>query len=840
MLHAQVNQTAQMVFGVPLSIAQTHTYLYNLYGGSLDNDTIKAMVLTQIEDGLVAQGADEQVTALTLAYAEAFYSVWLQYPSLDLAVLGSQIQDVSEAFFPPLGEAGQFALLVGQALTVYDYAAPENQLALTIGLVSNQSGLDAGLLSDIYWLGPAPTLQDAYLFANGLVFDENSSVRELPSLPFFLLSSFVNVIPDPRDGAANNTMLMVVSLAVGGSSDEAGNDVRVIREIVQSNIDVVGEGYSVYVTGDPAVNIDIMDTVKEDTSLIEPVTVILILLLVGSYFRSVISPGVPLMTIGIAYLITLAMIFIVGTYVLEMHYSVLTLVLTVMLGAGTDYCIFMMSRYREERVLGRSKEEAVRTTLMWAGESITTSGMTVMIGFGVLMIGQYSLVRSMGMALVIAVGAALLFALTMLPSLIMLAGDRVFWPNRVKKDVERHRRREERGGGYFRKSAQFSLKHARGIVIAAALVSIPAAYLVLSLESSYDFMGGLPNVESTEGLGSLQEGFGAGKILPTYVVVQFDEVVFANGTLVQGAASDLEEYCALVESIDNVQSVSGPTRPFGTPVTDEFLYGLPELERAEYEAAISGAIGTDNRTALLTVVFVEPPFSRESIHTIDQIRELDGDGSTQLFSRYSAEVYVGGSTAGMADVSRSVADDFSVMRIVAVVGIYLVLMFVLGSLLIPLRLILTVLLNVAWTISATMIVFEFVREVPVLWMMPLILFVVAMGLGMDYDIFLTTRIREEVSKGKTDEEAILTAVERTGGIITACGMVMAGAFGSMMLSGTALLQEFGFALAFAILLDTLLIRIYIVPAVMLLLKKWNWYAPGRLQRVRREQAVRKH
>jgi RND superfamily putative drug exporter len=121
----------------------------------------------------------------------------------------------------------------------------------------------------------------------------------------------------------------------------------------------------------------------------------------------------------------------------------------------------------------------------------------------------------------------------------------------------------------------------------------------------------------------------------------------------------------------------------------------------------------------------------------------------------------------------------------------------------------------------------------------MILFVIAMGLGMDYDIFLTTRIREEVSKGKSDEKAILTAVERTGGIITACGLIMAGAFGSMMLSSTSLLQEFGFGLFFVILIDAMLVRIYLVPAIMLLLQKWNWYAPGRLQRVRREEKARK-
>jgi len=119
--------------------------------------------------------------------------------------------------------------------------------------------------------------------------------------------------------------------------------------------------------------------------------------------------------------------------------------------------------------------------------------------------------------------------------------------------------------------------------------------------------------------------------------------------------------------------------------------------------------------------------------------------------------------------------------------------------------------------------------------MPMILFIILMGLGMDYDIFLVTRIREEVLKGKTDEDAIVTAVERTGGIITACGIIMAGAFASLMLSTMGLLQEFGFGLSFAIIIDAMLVRIYLVPAIMVLLKKWNWWAPGRLQRVKRDE-----
>jgi RND superfamily putative drug exporter len=258
---------------------------------------------------------------------------------------------------------------------------------------------------------------------------------------------------------------------------------------------------------------------------------------------------------------------------------------------------------------------------------------------------------------------------------------------------------------------------------------------------------------------------------------------------------------------------------------------------------IGQRLGIDGRSVMLVVVFQDEPFTTESIHTIDLLRDYNEGAAASVFDG-DAEILVGGSTAGMADVSRTVAEDFMTMRFVVLIGIYIVLLVVLGSLLIPLRLIMTVLLNVTWTVAATMLVFLYASGAPVLWMMPLILFVVAMGLGMDYDIFLTTRIREEVSKGKTDAKAITTAVERTGGIITACGLVMAGAFGSMMLSTMVLLREFGFGLAFAILLDAMILRIYLVPAIMLLLQKWNWYAPGRLQRVRRDlkgrEQARKH
>ena len=842
-LHDQLGQLVQIVYKVPLYVVDAH--LQYLASGYSD-----AQARSEVIQGLTAQlrasGMNDTTVAFVIGYADqAFYPLWLQNHDTNNSIeLQNLILTAADSYFSSVpGQMSEYALMVAQyfGLQFYRAMTPEQQelslQGVVFGLTSSQIAANLTFASDIWQLGPNPGAASVASFAHGTVF--NNTLETLPiRVPDVFISRFINTAP--ISGDANTTMLMSISLSVGGSSDEAKNDVRIIRDLIKQQLQVVGPGYSVYVSGDAALEVDTMDAVGKDTSRVDPITVILIVLFVGLFFRSVLSPWIPLMTIGLAYFVTTAVIYLLGTYVMAIHYSVTMLILVVMLGAGTDYCIFIMSRYREERIAGHRKEAAVKTSLMWAGESIATSGATVMIGFGALMISQYSMVRSMGMALVVAVGITLLFALTMLPSLLMLIGDRVFWPNTMAKATQRAKSLDERGGGYFRKSVRFSLKHSKAIVMAALIISVPAIYLYFALVPSYDFMASLPSAESKQGINALGAGFGEGTITPTYIVVHYNgPILEANGSLNLTAASELEQYSVLVAGQNNIRSLSGPTRPFGKPVNGTYLETLPPVERAAYEMTMASSIGDDNRTIMLTVVLQDEPFTTDSIRTIDRIRALDPQAESDIFHG-SAIILVGGSTASMFDVSGTVSQDFLTMRAVVLIGIYIVLMLVLGSLLIPLRLIMTVLLNVTWTIALTMLIFQYGFGNPVLWMMPLILFVVAMGLGMDYDIFLTTRIREEVLKGKTDAKAIATAVERTGGIITACGLVMAGAFGSMMLSTTVLLREFGFGLAFAILLDAMILRIYLVPAIMLLLQKWNWYAPGRLQRVRRDEKARKH
>jgi RND superfamily putative drug exporter len=135
-------------------------------------------------------------------------------------------------------------------------------------------------------------------------------------------------------------------------------------------------------------------------------------------------------------------------------------------------------------------------------------------------------------------------------------------------------------------------------------------------------------------------------------------------------------------------------------------------------------------------------------------------------------------------------------------------------------------MSILWSVGLLTIIFQFGIGIGIYWMIPILLFSLLMGLGMDYDIFLVSRIKEEVGRGKSDEDAIVKSVERTGLVITACGLILASALGTLMLSSSYILIESGFTLSVAIILDTFLVRIFLVPSIMMLLKRWNWW-PGK-------------
>lgn len=713
--------------------------------------------------------------------------------------------------------------------------------------------VDDDLILEIIGLGLNVTDQQIRQMAMDMVLSTSLADYPIP-IPDGILKMILNV-------PFNDTMLMTITYdkLPDGKYLDGSQYIPQVREIIRQRAAALTD-IEILVSGLDGITYDIETSSMEDMEKIDPVSILLVIILIGLFFRSLVSSIIPPSIIGMALVISLMGIALLATYVMEVTNYVLVLVMVTMLGAGCDYCIFILSRYREERVLGKEKKEAVIEAVTWAGESITTSGFTVMIGFGVLSVCSFSMVSSIGISLAMGIFIALMFALFFLPSLIMLLGDRIFWPTTIKhvrerkEDPSKASRISKWSHRYFERTARTSIKHAKIFVIVAIIISLPAIYVVANLDTSYDMIGTMPDSESKTGVNDIAEGFGGGMISPVFIAIEFDSRIY-NGTGSDATdrndlqnISDLvlelnisqvfdlryfpviEDICNDISWLGNIREVASPTRPFGDTIDYLNFENYTLLEQAEFLLMMQQDMSKNGSAVMIQVTMEDQPFSELSIGTVNDLRTFVAQEVEDRPELVAA--YLSGGTALMYDISSLVSGQFDLMEVLAILLIFVILLIVLGSMFTPVRSIVTILMSVIWTLALTAIIFEYVLDDQLLWLMPIVLIVVCLGLGMDYDIFLTTRIREEVHKGKSMKEAIVDSVKATGGIITICGLIMAGAFGTMTLSGSVMLQEFGFALAFAILLDATVVRMYLVPAIMSLMGKWNWWAPGKLQRTR--------
>ena len=631
--------------------------------------------------------------------------------------------------------------------------------------------------------------------------------------------------------------VQLVTVAFTGTSDQTVNE---LRSLVSQQAPKYGLAGEVAVTGDQAISMDFRSSSFGDVNLILPVTIIIMIIATGLFFRSVVTPGVSLLSIGIALGIAdSAIIYLVGNYVVGVDSNVPNILLSVMIGVGTDYSVFLLARYREERAKGKDKSEAVHTSVTWAGESIATSGLTVMISFFLLgTLQTVGLLRSLGLVVGLGVLVALAGSLTFIPSIVLMIPSGVFWPN-VGKRFESYASKVENSikykTSYFSRSAGFSIKHAKIVVAVALIATIPSLYTWGTAPVGYDFLAAAPqNIQSVASFNAMSASFGSGKLFPTYVVLQFNQPIWNGSGYNLQEMKTIDAISNQTQGVANVLSVTGPTRPSGVRLNFDSLGN--DTRSKLLESSINGMISKDGLDALLNIDFIASPESATSINTAAQLRQMYA-----TFTSNSADglqgIYLGGAAGSTLDSKNSTNSQFETVIAYVMAGVGVVLLLVLGSLFLPLFAIVSIVMSIAWTLATTDLVFRQLYNFPILFITPLTLFVLLLGLGMDYNIFILTRIREEAAKGAPLNTAITTAIERTGGIITAAALILAGSLGSLMLSKNLLLREFGFAFFFSILIDAMIMRTYVVPSVMSLMGKWNWYAPGRLQRTKMKSAT---
>ena len=590
---------------------------------------------------------------------------------------------------------------------------------------------------------------------------------------------------------------------------------------------------SVAVTGNAALGEDYVQAADRSIKSVHFWTFILVISILLLVYRSPFLVLIPLVTTFVSIGTSKALIALVAQ-IPWLDFKVINIteifVTVLLFGAGTDYCLFVIARYREELHHGASRQRAIETAVSQVGGALAASAGTTMCGLGLMVAAEFAKLRYTGPAVALALGVMLLASLTLTPALLGLLGRLAFWPRFGQKPEQ----------SWFWERAAGRLARRPGLILIVSLVVMaPVAVLGWHVRVSHDVMSELPtSAEVVRGVRMVTRHFRKGEVGPARLLIRTDRVNLTSARAKE-ALADLSRRLVDLPIVEDVRSlpyylgVSESPLPSMVRAQKQSGFELPLFQNArrvvdglmehtieEYYVASNPRPGSSQlkgRVTRLDLILTYHPFSQPAMASLEQIRRF----LKKYFARpghllSGATFSFAGATALTNDIRRVTASDQTRISVLVVVGVYLILVLLLRKWLISAWMIVTVLFSYYVTIGVTNMVFSAVyHDAMVDWKVTFFLFVLLVAVGEDYNIYLMTRVNEE-EKRYGPIKGTRVAVARTGRIISSCGLIMAGAFGSMLFSDLTAIAQLGFALAFGILLDTFIVRPILVPAVILL------------------------
>src|ERR687893_493849 len=576
------------------------------------------------------------------------------------------------------------------------------------------------------------------------------------------------------DGAAVQVLLPL--------DPEVGDEIVPLVEDLRATLAV--EGTDTFVTGPGGIFADFANGFAgiDGLLLLAAFGVVLLILLV--VYRSPILPFLVIGTAGLALTAANAVAYLLADAgVITVNGQSQGIAAILVVGAATDYGLLLVARFREELRRERSKYAAMRTALRRSWEPNVASGATVVLGVLCLLFSDLASNRGLGPISAVSVTLAVVAALTFLPAALVLLGRAAFWPFRPRYGVQ-----PPEGRGWQRVATAVG-RRPRRVLALSSLALVAAAVFAPTYDASgitfSDAIQGESN--GVAGQEALARHYDAGSGSPTVVVTP------------EGTWPEVAEAATATDGVATVVPFTGGA-PGGPPVVVD---GLVRLD----------------------VVLDVPADSTDAIEVVQQLRtELDAAEPAAL---------VGGDTASNLDARETAARDLRVIVPTVLVVITVVLALLLRALVAPLLLMATVVLSVGATVGVAALLFDGVFGFPgsdpgIL----LIGFVFLVALGIDYNIFLMTRAREESLRHGT-RDGVLRALAVTGGVITSAGMVLAATFGALSVLPLLFLAQLAFLVGFGVLLDTFVVRSLVVPAAVALIGDKVWW-PSRLAKGRTE------
>jgi uncharacterized membrane protein YdfJ with MMPL/SSD domain len=535
--------------------------------------------------------------------------------------------------------------------------------------------------------------------------------------------------------------------------------------------------------------------VGQDLKRAEMLAFPFIFLLSLLFFRSLVASLLPPLIGAVAIVMTFFALRIISSFT-DLSVFSLNFATGMGLGLAIDYSLFMVSRYREEAARSGYGAQALQRTLQTAGRSILFSSLTVAVAVASLVIFPQRFLYSMGVAGAVVALVAAALALVVLPALLAVLGPRInaLAPKRLQRAADRDARPAQ-SGAWYRLSRLVMRRPARvAILSATVLIALGIPFTGVKLISVT--AGALPTSASARQVDdALAREFPPNRTSPLQVVV--------------GAPAGSPQVKALAARISRLADVS----------------------------AIAPAEPAGPSNSLLAVAPAKRPLSEATKQLVRNVRAI----------RAPVYVSVAGQTAELLDLERSLGAHLPIVLTLIVAATLIILFLFTGSVVLPLKAVLMNVLSLSAVLGILVLVFQdgnlqgllsFTSQGALDATQPIFLAAIGFGLATDYGVFLLSRIKEARDNGATDSEAVAIGLERTGRIVTAAAVLFAIAIGAFATSKLVFIKELGLGAALAVLIDASIIRALLVPSLMELLGKWNWWAPKPLRRLHNRIALR--
>ncbi|QDU77399.1 Putative membrane protein YdgH [Bremerella volcania] len=596
------------------------------------------------------------------------------------------------------------------------------------------------------------------------------------------------------------------------------------------------------VTGNAAIGGEMLMAAKESIANTELYTILLVIIILLLIYRTPMLLTVPLLSIAVSFIISSWLVALLTQVHLlpgmdwfdfKVFKTSRIFIVVILFGAGTDFCLFLIGRYREELARCRDHDWAIARALAGVGEALTASAMTTVVGLGMMFFADFEKYRNSGPAIGLCLLITLLTCLTLAPAIMRFMGQTMFWPwGDTRQFVEKSR---PVSAGWWERISQLVCSRPgltlTVVVLLLGIVGFPSLYKRITtgraVEVSYDLFGDLDDDRMAKQTAlRIRNYFPLGESGPLTILAVNPAGQFME---TQGQAITNQLAVTIFNTDDDVERVFTSEQPLGDrPVFTFSSRGRQILMLKNHSRTKEFFLAQEpkwsGQIALFRVLTDRNPFSNEAIALMDHIEtNLQEEIATLPPPWNETKIYIQGTTPSIRDLMKVTTQDQKRIELGVIVAVFLVLLVILRRPMVCAYMILSVLFSYYVTLGITELFFRTVYAdsyQALDWKVPLFLFVILAAIGQDYNVYLATRVFEEQRRlGLRD--GLLRGMTTTGGIITSCGLVMAGTFASMCMGTLLGVIEIGFALTVGVLLDTFVVRTIMLPCFLALMNRFS-------------------